>query len=192
MSIQDNYSFLEHIADTTEVKNISFDNWQQLNSHTIISMARKFLIEKNIPVRKIPLKTIYAFITDSGLESLPKQQQRWAILFSNAVTFRNPCKQHLTLVKILRDASLEEIEILHYLKKISFIEYETSRIWIKIKGIEQWAIEKLDCSSIDIEIILENLMMKRLIEISNSGEEMRIAPLGMHFILECEKPFGLS
>ncbi|NLR92235.1 MULTISPECIES: hypothetical protein [Flammeovirga] len=192
MSVQDNYQFLEHVADTTQTNNFTFDNWQQLNSHTIISMARKFLVNNSIAVRKIPLKTIYAFITDSGLESIPKQQQRWAILFANAVTFDNPCNQHLTLVKILRDASLEEVEILHYLKKVSFIEYETSRIWIKTKGIEQWAHKALNCSGIDIEIILENLLMKRLVETSKSGEEIRIAPLGMHFILECETPYGLK
>ncbi|WP_044200910.1 hypothetical protein [Flammeovirga sp. OC4] len=191
MSIQDNFKFLEHVADSQQ-KVQSFENWQQINSHTIITMARKFLVEHQISVRKIPLKTIHAFITDSALESLKIQQQRWAILFANAVTFNNPCQQHLTLVKILRDASLEEVEILHYLKKHSFIEFETSRIWVPVLGMEQWAIRELDCSGIDIEIILENLLMKRLIEISPSHEEMRIAPLGMHFIMECEVPFGIK
>lgn len=190
MSIKDNLKFLEHVAES-ERRVQSFDNWQQINSHTIITMARKFLVDHNISVRKIPLKTIHAFITDSALESLKLQQQRWAILLANAVTYNNPCRQHLTLVKILRDASLEEIEILHYLKKNSFLEYEASRIWVPILGMEQWAQRTLDCSSIDIEIILENLLMKRLIELSPTEEEMRIAPLGMHFIIECEVPFGV-
>ncbi|MBB6461290.1 hypothetical protein [Flammeovirga kamogawensis] len=191
MSIADNYKFLEHVAERNSNAK-SFDNWQQINSHTIITMARKFLVENNISVRKVPLKTIHAFITDSALESLKKQQQRWAILLANAVTYQNPCKQHLTLVKILRDASLEEVELLHHLKKHSFIEYETSRVWIKLKAVEQWALEVLNCSGIDIEIIIENLYMKRLIEVDESEEEIRIAPLGMHFIVECETPFGIK
>jgi hypothetical protein len=145
-----------------QVRYIRFKN--QIN---IINKAQKFLSEKNIDPRSVPIKTLANLIEYSSYEEDTGMQDKWAALLANSADPNNDSNLHNILAEILNQISPQESFLLDYLFNNSFIQTDRERVVMKVREIFTFK----NISFRDSFIMTDNLRRLNLIEILPSEIE---------------------
>lgn len=173
-------------------------SWRFRNQVNIILQAERFLEQKRIQPRKIPLKTLAPLLEHSSWEEDPDMQTKWASLLANAANPKYSYDIDSTYVEILNQLSPLEAKLLDSL----FKEYE--RTSDDNRDVLLFSKEKI-CQAIGIsperfDILVGNLFRLSLLQppASHGGvsigeypivlrtyQVIQLTPLGCDFVRHC-------
>lgn len=136
--------------------------WRFKNQVNIILKAEKYLKDKNIEPRKIPLKTLVPLLEQSSWEENPDMQNRWASLLASSADPNYNSHIHSSYVEILKQLSPIEAKLLD----IMYSEYKKSSE--ETKNALKFAKEKicpiLKMQSEQFDVMVANLYRLNLLQ----------------------------
>ncbi|MEH0154949.1 Abi-alpha family protein [Limibacter armeniacum] len=196
--------FIQNIVEAPSRTFHSFAQWREDNQETVLTRTMQLIREFGIPLRKIQLKTLNAFLEHCSFEYDERVQEKWAVLLANAVTATNQIKSHYTFMELLRQLSYEELKMLDFLFEDSFIQFNNERTFFNKAFFLQVYVNELHMSYQDAEIALENIHRLGLLEYARPKIDqskwlteqepeilypanIRLSLLGMYFTRECNQ-----
>lgn len=174
--------------------------WRFKNQVNILLKAEKFLEDKNIAPKKIPLKTIVPLLENGSLEEDDFMQTKWAALLANTIDSTYQFDIHYSYVEILKQLSPFEAQLLDkiYIEAKSNPENDKTKISFSKEKI----LELTNISSDRFNILVDNLFRLNLLQppASHGGvsigkypvslrtyETIQITSLGYDFIKACRR-----
>ncbi len=111
------YGFLEQLVGPPikEIGELLSDQvrlWRFKNQVNILLKAEKFLKDKEISPRKVPIKMLVPLINNGSLEENEDMQLKWASLLANAANPNYQYDIHSSYVEILKELSPLEAKLL--------------------------------------------------------------------------------
>ena len=146
------------------------------NQYKILTKAKKFLEDKNIEPKPIPLRTLIPLLEGASLEDNDYLADKWAALISNAASSSLNKENHPSFSKILTELSPIDAILFDEVSKIS----ETI-IWNDFKN--KFA-EKHSLNLEDVVFSYENLFRLGLVYNTNNG--LKKSQFGKSFYKICK------
>jgi hypothetical protein len=182
--------------------------WRFKNQVNIILKAKRFLEQKGIQPRKIPLKTLAPLLEHSSWEEDSDIQAKWAALLANAANSDYSYDINSSYVEILRQLSPLEAKFLdllfdeceryglqtdfpHDLEFLLGQHYKTENDYIQFTLDKTKAEKVLGVSKDEFNILIDNLYRLNLVEGDLSPDsvyphlQLHFTSFGYAFVRNC-------
>ena len=135
--------------------------WRFKNQVNIITKARAFLKEKGIETpKKIPIKDVSTLLEYASFEEEEVMQNSWAKLLANTMNPENQFNSCHLFSQILNQISINEFNILSYIKSKCFLMSSEDRPYLERSDLIRNSYSDYNTGI----LLIDNLLRLRLIE----------------------------
>ncbi|MEN7551446.1 Abi-alpha family protein [Rapidithrix thailandica] len=188
------------VTDEAELTGKHIANWRQQNQLAVLQLAKGMIEQAQIRIKKIPVKTLAAFLNYCSYEEEPSLQNKWATLLVNLVNNDHPSQVSYLFVELLNQLSPLEGAVLDYVYRESFLLDEAENPYFKRLELIQYCQHTFHTTYEDNQLIVENLLRLRLMEEKPAtliksedtedlqlvySDQLRLSKLGVQLLSVC-------